>query len=325
MADFLAQATLHGLIAALFTEALLRAWSVSDAEQRLRLRLLALTLSLFLPPALRLLAPFRAQAWFEDGWALFSVRRWRGVRLYGVSLFWAWFALLAGSGVLLFLLDLVPYLRERLASRSPRPEAVDVRATPLAGVVLPLARELALEPPPTVFLETSAPVLFVACPGARRPTLVLSQGVLDRLDARELKAALAHELSHLKRRDPLLSWVLLAVRALLVFSPASQVLVRAIARDAERRADDVAARLTDDPFALAGGLLKLFRLSQGGARREKEEQALWGVLVMRARSAAVVERCRRLLDGAHGTREALGTARMALAGLAVGGLLFFVV
>lgn len=324
MADFLAQATLHGFIAALFTEALLRAWKVQDSEQRLRLRLLALGCSLLVPPALQLLAPFRAEEWFEDGWALFSIRRWRGLRLYGVNLFWAWLALLAGSGALLFLLDLIPYVKERLSPRAPWPPAVDVRETPVGGVVVRLARELAVEPPPTVVLETSAPVLFVSCEGGRSARLVLSRGLLERLDARELQAALAHELGHVARRDPLLSWVLMGIRAALFFSPASQVLVRAIARDAERRADDLAAHLTKDPFALAAGLLKLFRLSQGSGR-EEEEEALWGGLVMRARSAAIVERCRRLLDGAYGAREALGRTRMALAGLSVGGLLFFVV
>jgi Zn-dependent protease with chaperone function len=324
VADFLAQAILHGFIAALFVEALIRAWKVRDAEQRLRLRLLALGSSLLLPAALRLLAPFRGAEWFEDGFALFSIRRWRGVRLYGVSFFWMWFALLAGSGSLLFLLDLIPYLRERLSARAPWPEAVDVRQTPVGAVVLPLAQALSLEPPPTIVLETGAPILFVACQSGREPRLVLSRGLLERLDARELRAALAHELGHVARRDPLLSWILMAVRALLFFSPASQVLVRAIARDAERRADDVAADLTKDPLALAAGLLKLFRLSQGAGPREQEE-ALWGGMVMRARSAAVVERCRRLLDGDYGIREAYGRTRLALAGLTVGGLLFFVV
>jgi Zn-dependent protease with chaperone function len=322
LADFLAQAILHGFIAALVVEALLRAWAVEDPDLRVRLRLLALCLPLALAPALRWLAPFRAEEWFEEGVALFAVRHWRGVRLYGVELFWLWLASLAGLGMLLFLLDLVPYLRERLGPKAPRPPTVDVARTPVGEAVLELAGALGLPPPRAVFLESAAPVLFVECPTGRAPRLVLSRGVLERLDARELRAALAHELGHVARRDAALSWALLAVRALLVFSPAGQVLVRAIAREAERRADDLAAQLTRDPLALAGGLLKLFRSSQGG---RLEEEAMWGAILTRARSAAIVERCRRLLDGRHGAREAFGWTKLALAGLSLGGLLFFVV
>jgi Zn-dependent protease with chaperone function len=322
VADFLAQAMLHGFIAALVVEALLRVWAVEDADQRVRLRLLALCLPLVLPPALQLLAPFRAEEWFRERFALFSVQRWRALQLFGVSLYWLWLASLTGAGGLLFLLDFVPYVKERLAPRRIWPAAVDVEETPVGPAVRELARALWLEPPRAVFLQTDPPVLFVACPEGRVPHLVLSRGVLELLDARELKAALAHELGHLSQRDPWLSWLLMAVRSLLLFSPVSQVLVRAIARDAERRADDLAAALTQDPFALAGGLLKLFRLAEGS---RLEEEAMWGTRLTRARSAAVVERCRRLLDGRHGAREGWGRTRVALVGLSLGGLLFFVV
>ncbi len=359
MADFLAQAILHGFVAALLVEALLRVWAVEDPDQRVRLRLLALCLPLVLPPALHLLAPFRAEEWFRERYALFSVQRWRSLQLFGVNLFWLWLASLTGVGVLLFLLDFVPYASERLAPRT-WPAAVDVEETPVGPLVLELSRALGLEPdrpaegrsssgplvrglepdrpaegrsssgplvrglelPRAVFLQSAAPVLLVACPRGRAPHLVLSRGVLELLDARELKAALAHELCHLSRRDPRLGWFLMAVRSMLLFSPASQVLVRAIARDAERRADDHAVALTRDPLALAAGLLKLFRLAEGA---RLEEEAMWGTRLARARSAPVVERCRRLLDGRHGARESWGRTRAALVGLSLGGLLFFVV
>ena len=104
------------------------------------------------------------------------------------------------------------------------------------------------------------------CTGTRRPRVVISRSAVELLDRDELAAALAHELAHLERRDPTLSWALMGARALMWFNPGVQVLVRAIARDAERIADERAGQACGDRLALASGLLKLYRATEGRGR-----------------------------------------------------------
>jgi Zn-dependent protease with chaperone function len=210
--------------------------------------------------------------------------------------------------------------------RRPRPQPVAPDAASAAGLAeLPaLARVLGVEPPPVVFLDRDAPVLF--CTGVRRHTIVVSRGAFRLLDREELRAALAHELAHLARHDPGASWVLMVARALMFFNPAFQVLSRALARDAEWLADERAAEACGDRLALASGLIKLHRATSGGppVRRTLPFAAALSEPLARVRSLDVEVRCRRLLDGAPG-RLPYGAARVALAGASLTALLFFVV
>jgi hypothetical protein len=73
------------------------------------------------------------------------------------------------------------------------------------------------------------------CEGVRRPTLVASPAIVERLDADGLDAAVAHEVAHGSFRDPAWGYLLLAVRALLFFNPAAQWIARTIVDDVERR------------------------------------------------------------------------------------------
>jgi Zn-dependent protease with chaperone function len=173
-------------------------------------------------------------------------------------------------------------------------------------------------------LERATPVLL--CAGALHPVLVVSRGALHALDGDELRAALAHELGHVARRDPLASWVLMAARAVMFFNPAFQVVARLLARDAEWRADDDAVAATGGGLALASGLIKLYRTSEG---RRRAPRLAWlpsldGPLA-RLRTEAVAARCHRLIDGAGSRPLPLARTRLGLTAAALSLLLFFVV
>jgi Zn-dependent protease with chaperone function len=180
--------------------------------------------------------------------------------------------------------------------------------------------------PRLAFLEGGAPALY--CAGARRPALVIARSAVDLLDGKELRAALAHELAHLDRLDPGVSWLLMAGRALMFFNPAFQVVARAMARDAEWRADERAAAATGDRLALASGLLKLFRATEGRpplrARRNLPLASALSEPIARARALDVEVRCRRLLEPAVAPVP-FGALRLCLAAAALSALLFFVV
>jgi Zn-dependent protease with chaperone function len=136
----------------------------------------------------------------------------------------------------------------------------------------------------------------------RKGSVVVSARARELLDEEELRAAIAHEEAHLRYRDPELRWVLMAVRALQLFNPVVQLLVRAIARDEERRADDA----VENRLALASAILKLYRAAPG------------------AGAAAIEERCRRLLKPKSEQRP-FAFLRLGAASLSLALLLFFVV
>jgi Zn-dependent protease with chaperone function len=321
-AEIAAQAIFHTLVASLYVEALVRSWRVREPRQRMALRLVALGYPLAVLPALLLLFPIRADEGFQDG-ALLVVARWADVRLLGAGLLTWWLAAFAAFGVALFAMDTLPLLGAR---RRPRPEPATPDAESAAAIaeVPALARALGVAPPPVVFLDRDQPVLF--CTGVRRHAVVVSRGALRLLDREELRAALAHELAHLSRHDPGASWVVMAARALMFFNPAFQVLSRALARDAEWLADELAAAACGDRLALASGLIKLHRATAGPlpVRRTLPFAAALAEPLARVRSLDVEVRCRRLLDGPP-ARLPYGRARVLLAGASLTALLFFVV
>ncbi len=323
-ADIAAQAVFHTFVAALFVEALVRSWRVREPRQRMALRLVALAYPLLAFPAVVALFPLRADDGFRDAWALFAGRRWDEVRLGGVGLFHWWLAAFTTLGAALFLLDLLPLLRARRRPQ-PVPATPDADSAAAIGKELPgLAAALGVAAPRVIFLDRDAPVLF--CTGVRRHAVVISRGAVRLLDGKELRAALAHELAHLARRDPATSWALMAGRALMFFNPAFQVLSRALARDAESLADERAAEVCGDRLALASGLLKLHRVSRGAppVRRTLPFAGALAEPLARAWSLDVEVRCRRLLDGPPAPLP-WGAARVVLAGASLTALLFFVI
>lgn len=71
------------------------------------------------------------------------------------------------------------------------------------------------------------------------------------LEAPEQEAALAHELAHIVRRDPLWQIVTAGIEAVLFFQPLNRVARQSIRTLAERLADDWAVGATGDPMNLA--------------------------------------------------------------------------
>jgi heat shock protein HtpX len=153
----------------------------------------------------------------------------------------------------------------------------------LAGRIAPLLEDLCTKAvclTPKVVIRDDAMRAACVRRSRGRLLLVLSGSYLDRVDDRELRAVLAHEVVHIARDD--LHWVKVRIWGSLVFAGAGCVAVLALFgggvtlpvygatailtlmvanvglstfnRRLERRADMEGASLCDDPIALASAL-----------------------------------------------------------------------
>lgn len=176
---------------------------------------------------------------------------------------------------------------DRIPLRSMRAYPVSEAAHPeLCKIVRELAMTLRLSMPAVYVSPTQMPNAFATGRHPRRSAVCVTEGLLNLLDSRQLRAVLAHELAHVRNRDVLLSSVAAALGSmityvayfvcvlpfwgsdkdsddtnpigallLLLLGPVAAMLVRlAIARTREYDADRVAAQITGDPLALADAL-----------------------------------------------------------------------
>ncbi len=123
-------------------------------------------------------------------------------------------------------------------------------------VVDRLVRSSSLKRPPTVHLLPPG-VEGAFAVGLRRPAILLSQDLLQDLDADELEAILAHEVAHVEARDVQMVFTAGMLRDLLTWNPFAHVAYRRLSRDREIEADRRATTLTARPLSLASGLLKV--------------------------------------------------------------------
>jgi len=123
--------------------------------------------------------------------------------------------------------------------------------------------------------------------GIARPVIVLPGG-WSLWDGAKLDAVLAHERSHIQRRDPAVQLLSAIHRALLWHSPLSWLLHRWIVRVAEEASDDAAVAVTRDRAFYAEVLLDFMRRGVRGG--------LWQGVPM-ARYGRQDERIHRILNG----------------------------
>ena len=92
--------------------------------------------------------------------------------------------------------------------------------------------------------------------GIFRPVLLLPDGIADRLSSAHLKAILAHEICHIRRRDNLAAAIHMMVEAIYWFHPLVWWIGARLVEERERACDEEVLRLENQPETYAESILK---------------------------------------------------------------------
>ncbi|HET9793584.1 MAG TPA: M56 family metallopeptidase [Thermoanaerobaculia bacterium] len=203
----------------------------------------------------------------------------------------------SGAGV-----AFVRLARERGRVRRLRRDAVPAESPSLPD----LARRFGLPYPPELLVSAEMPVPCAV--GGVRPAILLPDAVFRSMPEPERDWILAHELAHLRRRDPGITAIESAVVALWWFNPLVRVLA---AQRRERREEscdeEVLRRRGGDVRAYGRALLSAAALANG---RRNSAVAATG------RRTDLERRLRRLVGGVSAVRRRPGPA-LAIAGAAL--------
>lgn len=171
----------------------------------------------------------------------------------------------------------------------------------LYDTVAMLADKAQLPMPKVYIADNPAPNAFATGRNPENAAVAVTSGILRILDQRELEGVIAHELTHIKNRDILIStitatlvgtitflarmagWAMmfggrdedsgsaLSSLVLLILSPIIAVLIQlAISRSREFMADEGGAKISGQPMALAAALNKLNTASKQIPMRNAE-------------------------------------------------------
>ena len=188
-------------------------------------------------------------------------------------------------------------------------EVTPAQAPDLHGMIGRLARQMDLPMPKVAIMETAMLNAFATGRNPKNSVVVVTTGIMNRLNAEELEAVIGHELSHVKNRDVqvitiasffstiasfIVQWgfylsprrddrnggsFAIAYLASIVTWALSFLLIRALSRYRELAADRGAAYITGAPSHLMSALQKISgsmaRIPQEDLRRVQGANAFF--------------------------------------------------
>jgi beta-lactamase regulating signal transducer with metallopeptidase domain len=93
--------------------------------------------------------------------------------------------------------------------------------------------------------------------GFLKPAVYASKALMESAHPKELRLILAHELHHVKKKDPLKVWILSFLTLCFPWCPLFAWVKARFLEEAEIQADDAALKAVNDPRLLAKTLLRL--------------------------------------------------------------------
>jgi bla regulator protein BlaR1 len=166
-------------------------------------------------------------------------------------------------------------------------------------------------------IQLPVPIAAVVAPGVAepgvvgflRPVLMLPQGLLERLDARQLHAILSHEMCHVRRRDNLFAAIHMVVETIFWFDPLVWWIGSRMVEERERACDEEVLRTGCEPADYVEGILQVCRFYE-----ESPSSCMAGVT-----GADIKKRLRAILAGSIAREWSLGK-KVALAAAGVASL-----
>ncbi|HEX9377218.1 MAG TPA: zinc metalloprotease HtpX [Actinomycetota bacterium] len=178
------------------------------------------------------------------------------------------------------------WFSDRIAIKASRSKPVTEREAPdLYRIVRELTQSGNLPMPAIYVSDMSQPNAFATGRNPKHAAVSVTRGLLQIVDHRELRAVLAHELSHVANHDIAISsiaaaigtaitWIayaafwfggsdddggnpLVGLLAVILAPIAAGIIQMAVSRSREYQADESGAELIHDPEALASALLKI--------------------------------------------------------------------
>ena len=224
-----------------------------------------------------------------------------------MALFGAVGAMLGGAqGMLLAILfggamNLFAYwFSDTMVLRMYKAQEVDETSAPqLWRIVHELAQAAQLPMPRVYLIDEAQPNAFATGRNPEHAAVAATTGILQLLSARELRGVIAHELTHVKHRDILISTISATIAGavsslaqfgllfggrdsersnpvvsilVLIIAPIAAMLIQfAISRAREYEADRGGAEISGNPNALADALGKIERYARGLPMEPAEE------------------------------------------------------
>ena len=186
------------------------------------------------------------------------------------------------------------WFSDKLVLKMYNAQEVDASSAPqFYATVADLAQRAGLPMPRVYLIEEDAPNAFATGRNPEHAAVAATTGILRALSERELRGVMAHELSHVKHRDILISTIsatmagaismlanfamffghrdengrssnpIVGLLVMLLAPLAASLIQMAISRAREFEADRGGAELTGDPQALASALQKIQRAARG--------------------------------------------------------------
>ncbi len=257
---YMVQSVVHSLITLLIVELSLRIWRIAGPEERFRYRLLVIILPFCMFPVFQFINPGRGSFYFVQDSAVFSSMRWLDMDLFGtLPLAYVFLLVAAGVSVLVIMQEIIPIVRDMMSKRSDEGLKGDCPCSDLERMVAEMSDELKIERPSVVVIDDESPIIYTA--GTASHAIVISCSLLETLDIRQLRAALAHELAHIVRRSNITTLLVFLVRLCMFYNPVSLLEFRRLVQDDEHICDDITVSITGDPNGLASAL-NVFSLDQ---------------------------------------------------------------
>lgn len=178
-------------------------------------------------------------------------------------------------------------------------EITEANAPELFGIVKNLANRAAIPMPKIYVIPEKVPNAFATGRDPEHAVVAVNSGLVDLLDRDEVEGVLAHEISHIKHRDILISTIsacmantittvahwgaylggdddrnrnpIVSIMVFLLAPLAAAMLQMSISRSREYMADELGGEISGKPDALADALLKIENYAKRATMRRATE------------------------------------------------------